>query len=59
MMDVVDTSKSGEIEFEEFLQLIKGGAEGDENTEKLRKFFKKLADGKFGKQEISFTLLVQ
>ena len=58
-MDIVDTSKSGAIEFEEFLCLIKGAGQVDENTEKIRTFFKNLADGKFGTQQISFSLLVQ
>ncbi len=49
-MNVVDTSKSGAIEFEEFLCLIKGAGQVDENTEKIRTFFKNLADGKFGTQ---------
>jgi len=48
MVDKVDDDKSGQIEFAEFLRIIKGTGQ-DEQTKKISTFFKDLTQGKFGK----------
>lgn len=57
MIDKVDDDKSGQIEFPEFLKIIKGN-ENDESTKKITIFFKDLCQGKFGKKEVSFPVFV-
>ena len=60
MIDQVDTAKegvkSGEIEFEEFLQFIKN-SNSDPGTAQVQKFFKNFANDKFGK-DLPFSLFV-
>lgn len=56
-MNKVDEDQSGQIEFPEFLKIIKG-SEVDESSSKISTFFKDLCNGKFGIKEISFPVFV-
>ena len=47
MIDKVDDDGSGQIEFPEFLKIIRGD-EKDISTRKITIFFKDLCEGKFG-----------
>lgn len=58
MVDKVDDDKSGQIEFPEFLKIIRGGGDDDAVTRKITTFFKDLCAGKFGKREVSFPVFV-
>ena len=51
-MNKVDTSGSGEIEFDEFLAILKGGGETSQ-------FFKDMSKGKIGSKDLSFNIIVQ
>ena len=44
MIDLVDEDKSGKIEFDEFLSIIKN-SDSNEKTAKINKFFKDLTNG--------------
>jgi hypothetical protein len=57
MVLVVDDDGSGQIEFPEFLMIIKGNDE-DEKTQAITQFFKALSQGKFGQDPIMFTTFV-
>ena len=59
IMDV-DDDKSGMIEFEEFLEIIKN-SDGNEQTAKINRFFKSMSGGKkeFKDTGKSFGLIVQ
>ncbi len=57
MMNKVDEDQSGQIEFPEFLKIIKG-QDVDESSSKISTFFKDLCNGKFGVQEVSFPVFV-
>ncbi len=56
MIDVVDADGSGQIEFNEFLSILKNS--NDERTAKINYFFKKMASGKLADGDLSFPLLV-
>jgi hypothetical protein len=56
MIDRVDDDKSGQIEFPEFLKIIKGN--DDPETRKISWFFKDLCSGKFGNRDVSFPVFV-
>lgn len=58
MIDDVDDDKSGQIEFEEFLAIIKS-ADSKEKTAKINKFFKEMSNGTLGKKDESFNMIVQ
>jgi Ca2+-binding EF-hand superfamily protein len=58
MIDHVDSDKSGQIEFEEFLSIIKGSNASDK-TAKINKFFKDMTTGKLASEGISFNMFVQ
>lgn len=55
MVDKVDDDGSGEIEFNEFLRIVKGDGEDS----KITLFFKDLCNGKFGERQLSFPMFVQ
>lgn len=57
MIDRVDDDMSGQIEFPEFLKIIKGD-EKDPATKKMTQFFKDLCEGKFGTKGLSFPAFV-
>jgi Ca2+-binding EF-hand superfamily protein len=57
MVELVDDDRSGQIEFPEFLMIIKG-KEGDEQCAAISKFFKGLSDGEFSTKAIMFTTYV-
>ena len=57
MVEAVDEDGSGQIEFPEFLQIIKGGS-GDETSAAISNFFKGLSTGEFSKKAIMFTTYV-
>jgi len=59
MINQVDEDGSGEIEFPEFLNIIRNTHGGD-NSSRIFKFFKDMANGSFqGSSDLSFNLLVQ
>jgi len=58
MVEKVDDDGSGQIEFPEFLKIIKGD-ENDATTKKITIFFKDLCNGKFGDRQVSFPVFVQ
>lgn len=49
----VDDDGSGEIEFPEFLDIVKGKS-GGEKTKVITEFFQSLTNGKFDTKEIAF-----
>ncbi len=57
MIDLVDADGSGQIEFNEFLSILKNSS--DERTAKINYFFKKMASGQLADADLSFPLLVQ
>lgn len=57
MIDLVDADGSGQIEFNEFLSILKNSS--DERTAKINFFFKKMASGQLADADLSFPLLVQ
>ena len=57
MISVVDEDGSGQIEFGEFLGILKN--QSDERTAKINKFFKDIAGGPLGKKYLPFNILVQ
>ena len=57
MIDIVDEDGSGQIEFDEFLSIIKN--DSDESTSKINNFFKELASGHLGGGDLSFNMIVQ
>jgi len=57
MVDLVDKDHSNQIEFCEFLEIIKH-SEGDEKMKALTKFFKDLNAGLYGSRDVSFNLFV-
>ena len=59
MVSDVDDDQSGQIEFPEFLKIIKAKQDGDaEQESRLAGFFKDLIGGKLGKQQVSFPTFV-
>lgn len=58
MIDAVDADGSGQIEFSEFLTIIKGSNATDK-TAKINKFFKDMTTGKLASEGISFSMFVQ
>lgn len=58
MVDLVDKDKSNQIEFQEFIELIKN-AGGDEKTRAITKFFRDLNNGAYGNRDVSFSLFVK
>lgn len=57
MVSQVDEDGSGNIEFPEFLGIIKNSG-GDEKSQKIYQFFKDMTLGKYG-SDGEFNLLVQ
>ena len=57
MINNVDDDQSGQIEFPEFLQIIKA-EDGDANAGNIKTFFKDFSNGKLGKKELSFPVFV-
>lgn len=57
MIDSVDTDHSTQIEFGEFLHIIKGSNTSDK-TAKINKFFKDMTSGSLGSDGVSFTMFV-
>lgn len=58
MVDAVDEDGSGQIEFPEFLSIIKN-SDGDEKMGQINKFFKDMTSGQLAGNDLSFNLLVQ
>ncbi|CDW72928.1 ef hand family protein [Stylonychia lemnae] len=58
MVDAVDEDGSGQIEFPEFLSIIKN-SDGNEKMGKINKFFKDMTSGQLAGNDLSFNLLVQ
>lgn len=56
MLAKVDTSGDGEIEFDEFLEILKGG---DSGGMQISQFFKDMSKGKIGSKDLSFNIIVQ
>jgi hypothetical protein len=57
MIAAVDEDGSNLIEFEEFLEIIKGKS-GDTKTGKIKKFFKDMSNGEVGNSDLSFYVNV-
>ena len=57
MIASVDEDGSGQIEFDEFLMIIKN-SDGDEKTIKINKFFKDMSNGVLGSKDLSFNIIV-
>ena len=57
MIDSVDTDHSRQIEFGEFLHIIKG-SDASDKTAKINKFFKDMTSGSLGSDGVSFTMFV-
>lgn len=57
MISLVDEDGSGQIEFGEFLGILQN--QSDERTLKINKFFKDMAGGHLGSEDLPFNLLVQ
>lgn len=57
MVLTVDEDGSGQIEFDEFLLIIKN-SDANEKTAKINKFFKDMSNGTLGSKDISFNILV-
>lgn len=55
MVAAVDQDKSGQIEFSEFLRIIK---HSDSDDSKMTMFFRDLCNGKYGVQKVSFPIFV-
>ena len=53
MVEAVDEDGSGEIEFPEFLDIVKGKG-GSEKTKVITEFFQALTNGQFDTKEIAF-----
>jgi Ca2+-binding EF-hand superfamily protein len=58
MVDRVDDDGSGQIEFPEFLMIIKGKGD-DEQCAAISNFFKGLSKGEFSKKAIMFQTYVK
>jgi hypothetical protein len=58
LVDAVDEDKSGCIEFDEFIGIIKNSGK-NKSTQDITEFFEKLTTGGFDMQDISFSLFVQ
>lgn len=58
MVDSVDEDGSGQIEFNEFLSIIKN-TDGDQKIGKINKFFKEVTSGTLAETDLSFNLLIQ
>ena len=65
MMDTVDVDGSGQLEFDEFLLIIKAGTDKNEGLSgaggmaKIHTFFKDLSSGNIGNKDLSFNIIVQ
>jgi len=57
MMALVDEDGSGQIEFDEFLQIIKN-CHTDKRTAQIHRFFKDMSNGTLGDKNISFSVFV-
>ena len=57
MIDLVDKDGSGQIEFDEFLSIIKNSGE-NEQTQKIKQFFCDLANGDLKADGLSFSMIV-
>jgi len=56
-VDAVDEDKSGCIEFDEFIGIIKNSGK-NKSTQDITEFFEKLTTGGFDMKDISFSLFV-
>jgi Ca2+-binding EF-hand superfamily protein len=56
MIMAVDEDGSGQMEFGEFLGILKN--QSDQRTAKINKFFKDMAGGHLGKEDLPFNILV-
>ena len=57
MVDLVDKDRSNQIEFCEFIEIIKNSG-GNEKTQAITQFFKDLNAGVYGSRDVSFNLFV-
>jgi Ca2+-binding EF-hand superfamily protein len=53
----VDEDGSGQIEFDEFLLIIKN-SDSNIKTAKIHQFFKDMSNGNLGSKDLSFNVLV-
>ena len=53
LVNSVDSDGSGQIEFDEFLLIIKN-SDGNAKTAKINKFFKDMSNGLLGSKDLSF-----
>jgi centrin-2 len=49
MLDEIDDDGSGEIEFKEFLLILKSSSNSSQDTSLIKQFFKDLSSGQIGK----------
>ena len=57
MIDEIDDDGSGEIEFKEFLLILKSSSKGINDTTQIKQFFKDLAGDKIGQDDLSFNMV--
>ena len=57
MIEEVDEDKSGQIEFDEFLMIIKNSDAGSKSS-KINKFFKDMSSGRLGGKDLNFSVFV-
>ena len=57
MIEEVDEDGSGQIEFDEFLLIIKNSDASSKNA-KINKFFKDMSMGKLGGKDLNFSVFV-
>lgn len=57
MITEVDEDRSGQIEFDEFLMIIKNSDASSKNA-KINKFFKDMSMGKLGGKDLNFSVFV-
>ena len=58
MIDEVDEDGSGQVEFDEFLMIIKNSSDSNSKSSKITQFFKDLSNGKLGSKDLNFGVMV-
>ena len=57
MIDEIDDDGSGEIEFKEFLLILKQSEKASSDTTLIKQFFKDLSSGLIGQEDLSFNMV--